>query len=268
VAHLALYLLGPPEAYLDGEPVAGLASDKVRALLYYLALESDHAHRRESLAGLLWPDYPERSARTNLSNALSNLRTALGAREATPPYLHVSRETIQLNVQSDHRVDATAFGELVRRQQWKEAITLYRGPFLEGFSLPDSPAFEQWALVMRERLQHEVIATLERLTAKSEARGDYAHACESARRQLELEPWHEGAHRAESAPPRWRSTRRARGRSRVGWVSRRRPKRRGCTSRSETARCPHFRWPNLSTVRTPTRAGGSPRPTWTASPTG
>ena len=66
-------------------------------------------HRRESLAGLLWPDYPERSARTNLSNALSNLRTALGDREANVPFFHVSRETIQFNVQSDCWVDQKTF---------------------------------------------------------------------------------------------------------------------------------------------------------------
>jgi DNA-binding SARP family transcriptional activator len=59
---LTLRLLGPPEVRLGGEPAVGSASDKVRALLYYLAVEAGRPHRRESLAGLLWSDDPERSA--------------------------------------------------------------------------------------------------------------------------------------------------------------------------------------------------------------
>jgi DNA-binding SARP family transcriptional activator len=108
MSRLTLASLGPPEIALDGHPVTGLNSDRVRALLFYLAVESDLPHRRESLAGLLWPDYPERSARTNLSNALTNLRTALGDREASVPFFHVSREAIQFSAQSDSWVDARA----------------------------------------------------------------------------------------------------------------------------------------------------------------
>jgi DNA-binding SARP family transcriptional activator/regulation of enolase protein 1 (concanavalin A-like superfamily) len=193
---LQLSLLGPPEIVLDGHPVTGLNSDKVRALLFYLAVEAGRPHRRESLAGLLWPDYPERSARTNLSNALSNLRAALGDREANVPFFHVSRAAIQFNAQSDCRVDAGAFEELVSCGEWEEAIALYRGPFLEGFSLSDSPPFEQWALVVRERLQRQMMAALEGLAAECEERGDYTRAVETARRQLEIEPWHEEGHQA------------------------------------------------------------------------
>ena len=142
----------------NGTPVAlpvratGFVSNKVRALLFYLAVEADRAHRRESLAGLLWPEWPDRSARTNLRNALANLRQAIGDRDAEPPFLLVTRETIQRNPESDASVDVSAFGDLVAREACAEAVALYRGPFLEGFSVPDSPAFEQWALGVRERL--------------------------------------------------------------------------------------------------------------------
>ena len=51
---------------LDGAPVTGFESDKVRALLAYLAVESDRPHRRETLAGLLWPEQPENAARLSL----------------------------------------------------------------------------------------------------------------------------------------------------------------------------------------------------------
>jgi DNA-binding SARP family transcriptional activator len=196
VTRLEIATLGPPEIRLEGRRLTGLHSDKVRALLFYLAVEAGRPHRRESLAGLLWPDYPERSARTNLSNALSNLRTALGDRDAALPTFHVSRAAIQFNGQSDCWVDAAAFGDLVECGNWEETIDLYRGPFLEGFSLPDSRPFEQWTLVVRERLRRRMMAALEAQTAEREERGDYARAIEVARHQLEIEPWHEEGHRA------------------------------------------------------------------------
>jgi predicted ATPase/DNA-binding SARP family transcriptional activator len=196
MARLEIVTLGPPAIRLEGKPATGLASDKVRALLFYLAVEADRPQRRESLAGLLWPEYPERSARTNLSNALSNLRTALGDREAKVPFFYVSREAIQFNAGSDGWIDAAAFEERAARGKWEEADALYRGPFLEGFSIADSSPFEQWALVGRERLQREAMEALGHLAARHAERGDLAGAIAATRRQLEIEPWYESAHRA------------------------------------------------------------------------
>jgi DNA-binding SARP family transcriptional activator len=190
MARLVLRLLGPMEITLDGEPVTSFESSKVRALLAYLAVEADRSHRRETLAGLLWPDWPERSARTNLRNALSNLRKAIGDRHATPSFLHITRETIQFNTASDHWCDVTAFDDLAKvdpadeaaNRRWEEAIALYRGSFLEGFSVADSPAFEDWTLLVRERLQRQVLAVLQRLTEYYGQRDEYERACEYARR--------------------------------------------------------------------------------------
>ena len=106
MACLRLSLLGSFEAELDGKPVTGFATTKIQALLAYLAVESHRAHRREVLAALLWPDWPERAARTNLRNALSKLRTAIGDRGVAPghhePYLLITRETVQFNAASAH----------------------------------------------------------------------------------------------------------------------------------------------------------------------
>ncbi len=202
MAHLSLSLLGPFRFTLAGEPVTSFESDKVRALLAYLAVEAHRLHRRESLAGLLWPDWPDRAARTNLRNALANLRKAIGDRHAAPPFLLITRETIQFNTTSDHWLDVTAFSELVEAdqasqptvRQLEEAVALYQGSFLEGFSLKDSPAFEDWSLLTRERLQRQALTALHQLAGYYEQRGEYERACEIAWRQVELEPWDEEAH--------------------------------------------------------------------------
>ena len=63
---LSLHLLGTFEGSLDATPITDFESDKERALLIYLATESDRSQHREMLAGLLWPDMADRDARTNL----------------------------------------------------------------------------------------------------------------------------------------------------------------------------------------------------------
>ena len=83
-AALSLSLLGTYGVTLHGAPAAGIESDRVRALLAYLAVESDRPHRRQVLAALLWPDRPESRARGNLRQALYNLRRALQTTAASP----------------------------------------------------------------------------------------------------------------------------------------------------------------------------------------
>jgi DNA-binding SARP family transcriptional activator/predicted ATPase len=187
---------------MDGQPVTGFKSNKVRALLAYLAVEADRPHRREVLAGLLWPDWPDRDALSNLRYALSNLRRVIGDRTAEPPFLLITRDTLQFNTASDYWLDVTAFTEMMEADkthpsaidQLQQAVALYRGSFLEGFSVGDSPAFEEWALFTRERLGRQVSSALHRLAASYEQRGQYEQAQSCAWRQVELEPWDEAAH--------------------------------------------------------------------------
>jgi DNA-binding SARP family transcriptional activator len=110
---LAIQLLGPFHVTLDGQPVSSFGYDKVRALLAYLAVEQQRPHRREALAGLLWPDQAEIAAESSLRNALSRLRQAIGDQQANPSYLAVNREEIQFNPDSEHWVDAWRFSSLL-----------------------------------------------------------------------------------------------------------------------------------------------------------
>ena len=197
MGRLSLALLGPVAVTLDGEPVTGFESDKVRALLAYLAVEADRPHRRAVLAGLLWPERPDQAAHANLRNALANLRRAIGDGHASPPFLLITREAIQFNRASDYALDLTELAALSGREaidQLEAAVALYRGTFLEGFSLKESSAFEDWSLLVRERLQRQVLTALARLAEAYEERGEARRACDYAWRQVELEPWHEEAH--------------------------------------------------------------------------
>ena len=193
---LSIWLLGPPQVRLDQELVSNLRSDKALALLAYLAVESDRAHRREKLAGMLWPDYSESSARANLRRALADVRQAIGDHCAAPPYLLTTRETLQFNTDNDYWLDVEAIaGPAEDLAGLERAVALYRGSFLEGFSVNDAPSFEEWALLKKEQLERQVLEMLGRLATTYERRGEYEHAQRYARWRVELEPWNEQAQR-------------------------------------------------------------------------
>ena len=185
MARLTIRLLGPFHVTLDGDPLTNFESNKVRALLACLAMEPDRPHSREVLAGLLWPDCPEETAR-------HNLRQAIGDREATPPFLCITRRTVQFNPESDYWLDASRFDALVaaseshahRRletcqpciRQLGQAIEIYRGEFLTGLYVGDSISFEEWALLQRERFHRLALDNLYHLANHYERRRDYDRA--------------------------------------------------------------------------------------------
>jgi WD40 repeat protein/DNA-binding SARP family transcriptional activator len=197
MARLALSFLGSFQVTLDGQPASGFESNKVRALLAFLAVEADRPHARESLAGLLWPDYPDRSALNSLRSALANLRGAIGDRDAEPPFLLITRTTVRFNEASDHQLDTAELQRAATAPiDGLAFITqLYLGDFLAGFSLSDSPPFEDWLLMRREGFRRQAQDALSRLAVHHEHLGDYECALTLARRGLELEPWDEVAHR-------------------------------------------------------------------------
>lgn len=204
---VTLSLLGPPQLTRAGGTTI-VQARKELALLAYLAVECRQAHSRDTLLGLFWPESAEDAARNSLRVALSNLRSALGE---GGPYLLSTRNSVQFNTASDHGLDVAAFGALLAAHRahrhddgalcaecvaWlSDALSRYRGDFLSGFALPDNTVFEEWALIQREQLHQQALHALGTLAAYHEQQGDYAALAQAARRQIELEPWREHAHR-------------------------------------------------------------------------
>ncbi|NOZ30099.1 MAG: protein kinase, partial [Chloroflexi bacterium] len=202
---LHITLLGSPGVTLGEEPVTGFVSNKARALVYYLAA-TGQPHTRGALAGLLWGDVPDATARRNLRDVLSNLRRLIG------PYLLITRQTVGLNREAPCVVDREDFSARLSRVRRAEppatpltsaeltslsrAVDLCQGEFLAGFYVSGAPLFEEWVLGEREHLRRELEDALEMLVRGHSARGECEPAITYARRWLSLDPLRESAHRA------------------------------------------------------------------------
>ena len=190
---LRVRVLGATELAVDGRPLVGLASAKATALLVYLAVTGT-AQSRSALAGLLWSDLPEATARANLRLALTKLRRAL------PAQLLVTRQTVALDPARPVWVDAVEVEQLAAGKPEGEellaAARLCRGEFLSGFEAPGAELFDEWVLGRRAASRADQLVLLERAVQDARDRADAAAGVEVARRMLELEPLHEEAHRA------------------------------------------------------------------------
>jgi len=202
---LALYLLGSPRVENDGAPVV-VTRRKALALLAYLAV-TGQSQSRDTLATLLWPEQSQSRARGSLRSTLSILKKDLGA-----AWLDAEREAVQLGPEVEVWLDVAQFRERLAACRThghsagevcpgcltalSEAAALYRDDFMAGFSLRDSPAFDEWQFFQGEGLRRELASALERLVQGHSAAGAYEDALPAARRWVALDPLHEPAQRA------------------------------------------------------------------------
>jgi WD40 repeat protein/DNA-binding SARP family transcriptional activator len=160
---LELRLLGQFEARVDGDIVA-LQSRPAQSLLAYLALSAGTAHRREKLAGLLWPDATDENARSNLRHALWRIRKSIEGGPFSSPYLLSDELAVAFNAGSDYWLDAALIARNTNTheslQELQQSLDIYRGELLPGF-------YDDWVSLERERLeavfQHRMQRLLDRL---------------------------------------------------------------------------------------------------------
>ncbi|MCB0155101.1 MAG: tetratricopeptide repeat protein [Anaerolineae bacterium] len=204
IAAIEISLLGPWQ--MTGR-LTKAPRRKEQGLLAYLAVEVDQPHSRDTLVGLFWPDLPASDARNNLRVALSRLKRHLG----DGSNLETTRHTVRFTPAGPMQLDVAQFLNLINhtaehkhpslavcqscRERLKQAVKLYRGEFLAGFFLEECLAFEEWLFVWRERLHVQMLKQLDRLVQAAESSGHVAEAERYARRQIELDPLHESAHR-------------------------------------------------------------------------
>ena len=188
---LQLRLLGNPEISLNGEAATQALGGKAQAILYYLAT-TGQPQSRTTLAGLLWGDVPDVTARASVRKALANLRRVLGHQ------LDLDGQIVAFKPDQAHWVDVVDFvakaGSL-EAARLEEAVDLYRGDFLSGFYVRNAPDFENWMLAEQARLRELIVQALHSLAAHHAGQGELARGIGYVRRLISLEPWREEAHR-------------------------------------------------------------------------
>ncbi len=204
MADVKLFLFGAPSLERNGVTVE-VDTRKAIALLAYLTLTGQR-QRRDTLAALLWPEHDQTSARGALRRTLSTLNKALGG-----VGLAADRETVWLDNSAPLWSDVALFQQLLAAaraltsrpsercgsimEPLAAAAALYRDDFMAGFSLRDSPAFDDWQGFQAESLRRDLATALERLVECHTLLGAFAPAIGYARRWLTLDPLHEPAHR-------------------------------------------------------------------------
>jgi DNA-binding SARP family transcriptional activator len=177
---LRISVLGELVLELDGEALPAPRGRRLRALLGWLALHPG-LHARGEVAGRMWPDVLDESARTSLRTALADLRRALG------DGLFVATRD-QVGLAGDVWVDAAAFDALLSDRRLDDALALVRGEVLEGLD-------DDWVYAERDRRRDLVRDALGRLAATAEASGDLREAVARTRAQIAADPLAEDAHR-------------------------------------------------------------------------
>lgn len=190
-AKIEFYLLGTPELRRAGQPV-NFDTRKALALLAYLVV-NERSLSRDTLAAFLWAELDQSNARASLRRTLSTLNKGLAGMG-----LSIERETLGLALETSFWADITEFNhnlKTVKAQlhrdrkinpdsvSWLEAaVALWRGEFMQGFSLRDSAEFEEWQSQVAENVRREVSWALEKLVGYYAASHTFDRALDYTRR--------------------------------------------------------------------------------------
>ncbi len=201
---LRFHLLNAPRLERDGVPFA-INRRKAVALLAYLALTAQ-THLRDSIATLLWPDSGQTLARANLRHTVVVLKQALGE-----DCFDIQWDRVALKQEAPLWVDVLHFQDLLASCRSHdhapndvcmtclplllEAVSLPIEQFMAGFTLTDSPAFDDWQRSQQQHLIQVLSDALERLVHYFTHTGDTKSALEHAQRRVGLNALDEACHR-------------------------------------------------------------------------
>ena len=170
---LVLGLLGTMNVRRGGGTLELPPSRKARALLAYLALAAGTVSRRD-LCEIFWEGLDD--PRAELRWVLSRIRQLVD--DARLKRLATSHDGVRIDLR-----DATVDAEVVNQaaacgfatlafDAQRALLGLFRGEFLAGLELDDSPIFNAWITAQRQRFRSLEVALLEQLVRG--AQGDAA----------------------------------------------------------------------------------------------
>ena len=190
---LELRFLGHFEVLQNGIQVR-LTSRPAQSLLAYLCLNAGKAFRREMLAGMMWPEASETSARNNLRQALWRIRKSLeNGHAGGSGYLLADDISIAFNTEQPYWLDAEALAQPVEPDadtaRLAQIVAVYEGELLPGF-------YDDWTVLERERLQAVFERRMGQLLERLIADRDWVQTAGWADRWIALGNTPEAAYRS------------------------------------------------------------------------
>lgn len=205
---ISIRLLGGVSITANDQPFR-IAYEKGRALLAFLAVESNRRHSRHALASMFWPELEREAALGNLRLVLHDLRKGCtqALDESSPQLFEADRESVRFIPRPEIEVDIQAFTDAlpqcqdprcdqacVRCLEAVETVAkLYRGQFMAQFELPGCPEFAEWQELQQESLRLRMRLMLTRLAICLEENGREDKALLYSRQLLNLDPLNEDA---------------------------------------------------------------------------
>jgi len=183
--------LGPIEIQDDGgEAPSELLQRKNLALLIYLSRSPKRTRSREHLTGILWGEKPETKARHSLREAIRILKRTLGE-----DGLETEGDQVRLSAGAV-RLDTEDFERLAANEEWSAAAAMVGGEFMEGLSIREAWAFEEWLGAERVLWRSRTVAALVKWAEELLAAGKSADATVVSLKATTLEPGSASAVRA------------------------------------------------------------------------
>src|SRR5262245_22866628 len=189
---LNIRMMGTPEIYVGETPLI-LNHLKSRALLFYLAA-TGRPHTREHLAALLWGESGQSEASHSLRSSLYHLRKSLSANQIEEVLIS-DGELLRFDPAS-YECDRIEIRRLLSQrdeQALAKAVTLRRGPLLQGFTLTDAPLFDDWVQVEDSNLNHVCFEALESLASWAESREAWRDAINYVQQMIQVDSLAEAA---------------------------------------------------------------------------
>ena len=177
---IRVQLLGQPFIFLEERQVRIPPSSLVFMLLVRTLLTPPHRFRRVELADMMWPD--SLSPMNNLRQLLFRMKPVL---EELSPVFATDRDTVFIKNPERILLDIHDFQFPFHCQpphppehcpscfsDLEHSLSLYTGAFLEGWDLPGSEPFDDWALSLRNQLEALSLDRLKKVLSHYRRRGD------------------------------------------------------------------------------------------------
>ena len=192
---LEIRALGIPQVLKDGTPVSNREWETATAKeLFFYLLAHPAGQPREQVMDVFWPELPPARAQSTFHSTVYRLRRATHMEILA---FDRSSGTYRLNPEARYWYDVEEFERLLktapgggesRAEALRQAITLYRGDYMEGF-------YSDWCLPKRRFLEERYLAALSELARWYIDKGSYGQALELCEKALQKDSFYEEMYR-------------------------------------------------------------------------